>query len=55
MNKRNVAASLPRGRDVLTQLSHYRRSVTSRRRIQRARDAQKARQFLRRLDREGSL
>lgn len=53
-DRRNVTASLPRGRDVLTRKSHYRRSGTNRRRIQRSRDAKKALQFLRRLDREGT-
>ena len=51
-DRRNVTASLPRGRAVLTRVSHYRRPATTRRRIQRSRDAIKARQFLRRLDRE---
>jgi hypothetical protein len=53
MNKRNVVACLPRGREVLTSAAHYRRSGTNRRRIQRSREVKKAQALLRRLTREG--
>lgn len=53
MNKRNIVASLPRGRDVLTPVGHYRRTATHRRRIQGTASTKRAQALLRRLTKEG--